>query len=129
VKTLSRILGWTYFDYAIAVPSAVFGHTVIAYGAWTGSKALLAMMIVFWCTWTVLALFLGVNWRRTLHEWGRAQDAWQETNELVGDYSSLLVEALDGLSTYDREKADDISARATTISVLRVQNIKEKLHD
>jgi hypothetical protein len=62
----------------------------------------------------------------TLDRWGKTLEMWQETGNLVDDLYSLVVEACDGLSTYDREKADDILGRSTTVAIMRSQNIIAK---
>ena len=125
---IEAFFNWKYYLVVVAA-LVVFGHTLLALNAWHGSRASLMMLIVFLFIWTALSFLNGHAWRGTLKDWRATIAAWKESSALATDYSYLLVEAVEALSTYDREKSDDISARAITIGRMRTQNIGAKLND
>lgn len=55
-------------------------------------------------------------------------NGWCEQEELTMDLTHLLSEALDHLSTWDREQADEIAERTNTVIRLRFQNFNERNH-
>ena len=128
IRKLTRILGRQHIAIVIFVLAA---PTIIILGirAYTGFPldALILMGIAL--MWLTVACANSYGWRRSNEDWGRTLGLWNETSELCADALSLLHEALTGLSTYDREKADDIAGRAHTIVVLRQKNIDMKAEE
>jgi hypothetical protein len=104
----------------------LLAHTIITVLAWTGSMFAFGVMTVSWFFWTGLALLNAKNWRGTVHEWRQTLDAWNESNKLIDDYQSLLLESCTKLSTWDREAADDLMERTSTITIMRAQNIERR---
>lgn len=101
-------------------------HVICGVSAWYGSKFSLVILIVSACFWTFMAVVNSHSWRRTIDRWGITLESWRESNLLVGEYYQLLREASGMISTWDHEKADDIMDRATTIGLMRTQNIAER---
>jgi ABC-type multidrug transport system fused ATPase/permease subunit len=122
---LSRILDIRVLIIALAV----IGHGALSYVAWSGDDFALGMLIAFGLFWIIMAFMNSLSWSRSLNHWTQTLDLWKETIALADDYSSLLSEATEVLSTYDREQADDIIGRANTIALMRMQNQRERMHD
>ena len=101
-------------------------HVMLGALAWGGDVIPLVMLVVFSMAWVFFAVANGIARDRNLESWMRSLDSWEETQNLARDYTSLLVEACTSLSTWDREKSDDIIERARTIGRLRQANVDER---
>lgn len=126
MKRLSRILDGNGYRY-IGGALAVLGHVMLGALAWNGSLFAIASLVITAIFWTGLAVINGISWSRTTSSWQRSLLGWEETQNLAVDYVHLLMEACDALSTWDRERADDIIARTRTISALRQKNLNERM--
>lgn len=104
---------------------------LVAFGimAIRGDQFATWMLLLFSLVWLGLCTYNGLGWTSSNEGWHRALDEWKEYQELAHDLTSLLAEATDRLSTYDRETADEIRDRAKTIIVLRSQNTMERGKD
>lgn len=127
--TNSRFLD-SFFDHdAIILLWAGLGTIgLINFGflAWTGEKFAVVGLTVFGFAWLFLAALNSRSWRGTLRDWRRTTDSWGETTEYVNDLHQILNETLGELSTWDRDKANEIGERCQTISRLRLKNLEEK---
>lgn len=126
MSRLSRILASPRYFWILGAGLTI-SHVLLSIQAWQGNKFSLACIVVLWVGWTILALRAQALNRRVLSQIEAALDGWQETNDLARDYGNLLTEATDELSTWDREKSDDILSRTTTISLMRAQNMKRRM--
>lgn len=107
-----------------------FGIVQIAILGWMEpTRVEIALLGVLALGWLGFAVANGKSWKRTLNSWHRTLQCWKESNHLVADLSSLLEEALNDLSTWDRDKADNIGERANTIIRMRSQNIDAKIEE
>lgn len=122
MKTLSRILETRF----LATIACALGLIVISIPAFSGDRFSIGMLMFFAMVWLAFAFFNGSGWRRSNEGWHYALTEWHEQHQLTQDMTSLLTEALSDLSTYDRDKADDIQQRANTIILLRFQNFNER---
>lgn len=144
MKGLSRILDslvngpsklhksslWESYSYWIIGSLGAFGICwIAAIGLIEPNRFTIVSLGVLSLLWLLLAVNNGSSWRRTLRSWERTLDGWKETSHLVGDVSNLLKEALDDLSTWDREKAEDIAHRADTVGMMRTQNIDSRMKE
>lgn len=119
--------GWWTFATALF---ASIGILLLALNAWQlNSKFAIVGLTALALMWMGFALMNGRSWRRTIRDWGSTIECWKETGHLMRDVTSLLDEALSDLSTWDREKAEDISMRATTVMKMREQNIDRILSE
>lgn len=98
----------------------------VGMSAYYGSRFSAVCLIFISLLWLGSSVATGRAWRRTIGRWSMTLDSWGETTELVNDIASLLNEACNGLATYDREAADEIIQRGTTIMLMRQQNIISK---
>lgn len=125
-RRLSRILSPSrWLVLALVAPA----HAALGIQAWYGSKFAIGMMVAFLYFWSIMAVLSGNAWGQALQRWKQSLDGWQETTRMAGDYGRLLGEAIDGLSTWDREKAEDINQRANTVALMRAQNVREKMDE
>lgn len=93
-----------------------------------GEATAIASLSFFAFTWCVFALVTG-RWLDESYERSiRAYKGWSEQEDLTLDLTHLLGESLEHLSTWDREKADEIADRTNTVIRLRFQNFKERNH-
>ena len=117
-------MGSLTFVVLMAVPSIL----LTAYVAWQGSEV---SIVVLTC-WALIGLGTTVGfdwgWRSSNEGWARSNNGWAEQEELTMDLTHLLGEALQNLSTWDRETADDIADRTNTVIRLRFQNFTERNH-
>lgn len=123
--TSSRFLE-NYSGYLIGVLGAI-GLIGFAISALDHELFGIIGLTFFSFMWLFFAVMNGNGWRRALKRWGKTLDGWQETSEYASDINSLLNEALTELSTWDREKAQEIAERGQTISLLRMKNMNEKM--
>jgi hypothetical protein len=125
---LRRILvgnGWRY----IVTVLVILNHVLIGMLAWRGSKFAIVELVIFASLWTVLTFVNTIARNRTVARWEKSLLGWDETQNLAVNYVDLLLEACNALSTWDREKADDIVSRTRTISALRQANLNERMGD
>lgn len=118
---LSRFLDSRWFIPALALPGAIM-LGISAPSSWFSAIALTVVA----CSWIVLAALNGHAWRRTITSWGGTLRSWESTTEYAKAMESLLLEALNELSTWDGERSIEIAKRAETISRLHFQNVSER---
>ena len=101
-------------------------HISFGVQAWYGDRFAVVMLTVFATFWTGMAIANGRGWRGSLDLSRETMQHWHNSNEVSQAYGKLLNEALIDLETWDREKAVDIAERARTISMLQLQNLRDR---
>jgi hypothetical protein len=125
---LRRILVGNGWRYIVAV-LVILNHALLGALAWQGSRFAIVQLAIFASLWTVLTFANTIIRNRTTARWEKSLLGWEETQNLAVNYVELLLEACDALSTWDREKADEIVSRTRTISALRQANLNERMDE
>ena len=100
------------------------GLIVQGWLAWQGSRLAVVLLVVTSLIWVVFCMMNSLGWRRSNESWRSTIDDYGDAINYGTAMGRLLAETLNNLETWDREKAEEIAERATTISLLHVQNIQ-----
>lgn len=112
--------------WVILILGAVGIVNCMVQGWFEPSRFFIVALGIIGLMWLGLAVANGRSWRRTLRDWQRSLDSWKESNLYAQDLGSLLNEAVTDLSTWDRDKAEDIWSRANTIAMMRAQKLRDE---
>ena len=103
----------------------ITSNALMGASAWGGNRPALIALVMLGIFWALLAIAVQRSWGKTIQSWTNTIKGWEETNKLLLDYCSLFSESLEELSTYDRERVEDIQERAITIGRMRGNRLKE----
>lgn len=121
MKRVWDFMGTLTFVALVSIPSII----LTAYVAWQGDHTSIVILTCWALIGMGTAVGFGAGWRSSNEGWRRSNSGWAEQEQLTLDLTHLLSEALDNLSTWDREASDDIAERTNTVIRLRFQNFQE----